>query len=146
MKVLYTIGFTKKTAQCFFETLEKANVDIVIDTRINADSQLSGFAKKEDLRFFLKHFYNISYAYRPDLAPTKDLLNRYRKKHINWVEYEQEYNEILERRSDYQNFAKDYQVYSHPCILCSEATPEKCHRRLLAEKINSLTPIEVVHL
>lgn len=146
---IYTIGFTKKSAKEFFDdALHDNHIEIVVDTRINTASQLAGFAKGNDLKYFLQKLHGIKYDYRSDLAPTKELLKNYRDKKIPWEEYTVFYNNLLDERQTYQNFLTDYKDYKNVCVLCSEATPEKCHRRLLAEKIHSLYPGEtrIIHL
>src|SRR5580692_2330204 len=95
---LYTIGFTGKPAEKFFSPLKNAGVKNLVDTRINNISQLSGFAKGIDLKFFAKEIANISYEHNVDLAPTKELLEKYRKKKIDWPAYEIEYLNLLDMR------------------------------------------------
>lgn len=142
---LFTIGFTNKTAEEFFELLRKNGVRKVIDTRINNVSQLAGFSKGSDLKYFLQTIGNIGYEHRVDLAPTKDLLSRYRKDEMNWAEYEQEYLGLLKSRRIAETI--DYNGLDGCCFLCSEHTPEKCHRRLLSEHLKKFrNDIEVVHL
>lgn len=148
MKILYTIGFTKKSAKEFFEALKYRSVDVLVDTRINNVSQLAGFTKSDDLKYFLKAIGNIDYIYMPDFAPTKDLLKDWRDKKISWEEYEERYLSLQEQRGTYKHFLTDFANYENICILCSEATPEHCHRRLLAEKLESEFPndIKVIHI
>ena len=83
---IHTIGFTKKTAEHFFNALKKNGVIRVIDTRLNNNSQLSGFAKAKDLEFFLRKICNIDYVYRSELAPTKKILDDYKNKKTNEIE------------------------------------------------------------
>ena len=129
--ILYTIGFTKKTAEEFFNKLIENRVKKVIDIRLNNSSQLAGFAKGKDLKYFLKTIGNIDYTYNPEFAPTKELLDDYKKKIINWEEYKIKYNEILDKRQILSNV--DFFIFKDACLLCSEPTSDKCHRRLLAE-------------
>jgi uncharacterized protein (DUF488 family) len=142
---LYTIGFTKKTAENFFGLLSENNVKTLTDTRINITSQLAGFAKGKDLSFFTKQILKADYLHKLDFAPTKELLSKYRKEEIDWAEYETEYLNLLDMRKigDKINVEELHQN----CLLCSEHTPEKCHRRLLAEYLqHRFTDIEIVHL
>jgi len=142
---LYTIGFTGKPAEKFFSLLKNAGVKNLVDTRINNKTQLSGFAKGVDLKFFAKELANISYEHIIDLAPTKELLEKYRKKKITWPEYEIEYLNLLDIRKIGQKIS--IENLHENCFLCSEHTPEKCHRRLLAEYLKSIkNDIEIVHL
>ena len=104
MKILYTIGFTKKSAKEFFESLKCHSIDILIDTRINNVSQLAGFTKSDDLKYFLKTIGDINYVHRPDFAPTKELLKDWRDKKISWEEYEEQYFLLQERRDTYKIF------------------------------------------
>jgi len=142
---LYTIGFTKKTAQEFFEILIKNHVERIIDIRLNNDSQLAGFSKSKDLSYFLKKLANISYEHRPEFAPTKKILNGYKNKEISWEDYEKEYISLLEQRNILRNV--DYSLFNNACLLCSEATEEKCHRRLFAEYLAKHNRnITIIHL
>ncbi|WP_304296605.1 DUF488 family protein [Capnocytophaga leadbetteri] len=142
---LYTIGFTGKSAEKFFDLLKKAEVKKIIDTRINNVSQLSGFAKGTDLKFFAKEIGNISYEHDIDFAPTKDLLANYRNKKITWQEYEKEYLNLLDLRKIKSKV--EIQKLHKNCLLCSEHTAEKCHRRLLAEYLQqSFNDVEIIHL
>jgi uncharacterized protein (DUF488 family) len=128
---LYTIGFTKKTAAQFFELLIRNNVKRLIDIRLNNKSQLAGFAKGEDLSYLLPKIGNIEYVYKPEYAPTKELLDRYRDKQIDWIGYDREYIQILKERDILKNI--DWALFDGACLLCSEETADACHRRLLAE-------------
>ncbi|ANE50635.1 DUF488 family protein [Flavisolibacter tropicus] len=142
---LYTIGFTEKPAEKFFNLLKTAGVKKIIDTRINNVSQLAGFAKGSDLRFFAREIGNMSYEHNIDFAPTKELLTKYRDKKMSWEEYEVGYLNLLDIRRVAQktNIEK---LHEH-CLLCSEHTPEKCHRRLLAEYLKHVkSDIEIIHL
>jgi Uncharacterized conserved protein len=129
---LYTIGFAGKGAQVFFEKLKSHNINRVIDVRLNNVSQLAGFAKKNDLQYFLKEICNIDYIHDQHLAPTKDILDGYKKKNgISWDEYERLFNGILlQRRPDTKYSLNDL---NNACLLCSENTAKNCHRRLVAE-------------
>ncbi|HAU5603650.1 TPA: DUF488 domain-containing protein [Citrobacter koseri] len=128
---IHTIGFTKKTAEHFFNELKKNGVIRVIDTRLNNNSQLSGFAKARDLEFFLKKICDIDYVYRSELAPTKKILDDYKNKKIDWEQYAQEYLNLMEQRLISSRLSSD--EVDGCCLLCSEDKPHHCHRRLLAE-------------
>jgi uncharacterized protein (DUF488 family) len=142
---LYTIGFTGKTAEMFFNLLRNNGVKKIVDIRINNVSQLAGFAKGSDLKYFAKEIGGIDYEHKVDFAPTKELLKEYRGKKMTWLEYEEEYLNILEIRKIGQK--TDIDSLHESCFLCSEHTPEKCHRRLLAEYLKRIRPdIEIVHL
>lgn len=142
---LFTIGFTKSKASQFFERLEKAGVRRVIDTRLNRSSQLSGFAKEDDLRFFLNRVGEIDYTIEKLLAPTQDILEAYRKKDMSWNEYERHYLELISNRKVERHIST--MDLDNSCLLCSEATPEHCHRRLAADYLSDFSSgIEIVHL
>lgn len=142
---LYTIGFTNKSASSFFALLENSHVTKVVDTRINNVSQLAGFAKGRDLEFFLRRIGSISYEHSIEFAPTKELLGRYRKKNIDWNEYTLEYLNLLDMRKVSQSV--NTEELHNSCLLCSEHSPEKCHRRLLAEYLQHVDPnIQIIHL
>jgi len=142
---LYTIGFTEKPAEKFFGLLKNAGVKKIVDTRINNVSQLAGFAKGADLEFFAREIGQMDYEHKLDFAPTKELLSRYRDKQITWPEYEIEYLNLLDNRKIAQKV--DVENLHENCLLCSEHTPEKCHRRLLAEYLKQVKGnIEIIHL
>ena len=142
---IYTIGFTKKSAEQFFTTLRHNDVRNVIDVRLNNTSQLAGFAKHLDLQYFLKEIDNIDYVHRPDLAPTGELLKAYRKKTIDWDTYEREFITLLRQRSI--EGSVDPKTLAGTCLLCSEAEPLHCHRRLVAEYLReTLGGIVICHL
>jgi uncharacterized protein (DUF488 family) len=143
---LFTIGFTQKNAEQFFETLLKAGVKCVIDTRLNNVSQLAGFTKQKDLKYFLSKLGGIKYVHLLDLAPTKDILDYYKKKRIKWTDYEEKFNSLItERKIEKKVYAE---LLDSGCLLCSEAKPHYCHRRLVAEYLQQKLDavIKVHHL
>lgn len=146
MITLYTIGFTKKSAEQFFSLLRANNVKQLIDVRINNSSQLSGFAKGKDLEFFAKEICHIPYKHVTDFAPTKELLDKWHKQEVSWEKYEDIYTSLLKKR----DILKKYGVkqYNGACFLCSEETTENCHRRLLAEYMqkHSAEEVKIIHL
>lgn len=131
---LFTIGFTQKTAEQFFEILIKKGVKRVIDTRLNNVSQLAGFAKQKDLKYFLTRLGGIDYIHLLDLAPTKTILDDYKQKRISWIDYEQKFNTLITERKIEQNISPG--LLEDACLLCSEPTPHHCHRRLVAEYLD----------
>ncbi len=130
MKV-YTIGFTQKSAQQFFDLLRKANVKRVVDVRLNNTGQLAGFAKKDDLAFFLRELVGIDYIHVPELAPTQDILDAFKKHKGSWEVYEQEFLSLMEKRGIEDAVARD--LIDQGCLLCSEHKPHHCHRRLVVD-------------
>lgn len=143
---IYTIGFTGKGAERFFTLLQKSGVTTVIDVRLNNSSQLAGFAKKNDLAYFLKAICGINYKHSPNLAPTEEILKGYKKGVITWREYEDRFNQLLAARHIERYFTPE--TLSDVCFLCSEDTPEQCHRRLVAEYLRDHVDetIEIRHL
>ena len=128
---IFTIGFTKKSAEEFFTRLRNAGVKQLIDVRLNNVSQLAGFAKRDDLAYFLKALCACDYRHEPLLAPTKEILDGYKKKEMDWKGYEQRFGKLLEERQTHRLVTPDELQKS--CLLCSEPAPDKCHRRLVAE-------------
>ena len=128
---LYTIGFTKTSAERFFTRLQKAGVKKLVDVRLNNVSQLAGFAKRDDLRYFLKSLCCIDYVYRPELAPTKDMLDAYKKQRGSWEDYEKRFLDLIASRRIEETIPPD--SLDGACLLCSEDKPHHCHRRLVAE-------------
>ena len=131
MTKIFTIGFTNKKAERFFGSLRQAGVKRVVDVRLNNISQLAGFSKKADLKYFLQAIAGIDYIHVPELAPTKELLDAYKKNKGDWFVYEAEFLNLMERRHIEASLAKD--LIDQGCLLCSEDKPHHCHRRLVAE-------------
>ena len=143
---LFTIGFTQKTAQDFFNSIKTSGIKKVIDIRLKNASQLSGFAKKEDLKYFLKTLCDCEYQHLPMLAPTKDLLEGYKKKKITWEEYEKKFNNIIFKRRIENLITSEDLNFS--CFLCSELKPDQCHRRLVVDYLikKMKNPLIIKHL
>jgi len=128
---VFTIGFTKKTAAEFFEKLRAAGVKRVVDVRLNNSSQLAGFSKRDDLKYFLEKILGISYVEEPLLAPTQPLLDAYKKDGGQWDVYERAFLGLMEERQIEKKI--DPRLLEGGCLLCSEDKPHHCHRRLVAE-------------
>lgn len=144
MKV-YTIGFTKKNAETFFGLLREVNVTRIVDVRLNNVSQLAGFAKRDDLAFFAKELCGAEYIHVPDLAPTKDILDAYKKAKGSWEEYEKRFLDLMAERRIEDSVPRE--LVDGGCLLCSEDTAHHCHRRLVAEYLNEQWGgLEVEHL
>jgi len=142
---LFTIGFTKKSAEEFFTKLKQAGVTRVLDVRLNSSSQLAGFTKKEDLDYFLRAIGGIGYTHLPELAPTQDILTAYKKEKGDWSVYETKFLALMRARRIEETSRKE--LLNGGCLLCSEDTPEHCHRRLVAEYLaEKWGNVEIVHL
>jgi uncharacterized protein (DUF488 family) len=142
---IFTIGFTKKSARDFFGKLKQSGVRRLVDVRLNNVSQLAGFAKKDDLRFFAEAISNIGYLHLPQLAPTQEMLDTYRKAKGGWPNYERQFLELMSQRKIETEVQKD--VIDGGCLLCSEETPDRCHRRLVAEYLSEKWGgVEIEHI
>ena len=142
---LFTIGFTKKSAEMFFKKLCDSGVKRVIDIRLNNVSQLAGFAKKDDLSYFLKTICAIEYVHIPDLAPTQDILDEYKKHKGEWAIYEKKFMELMIKRGIENKLSRE--LFDNACLLCSEDKPNHCHRRLVAEYLKAKWgDIEITHI
>ncbi|GAA5613880.1 DUF488 domain-containing protein [Streptomyces platensis] len=128
---LYTIGFTKKSAAKFFGLLREAEVTTLVDVRLNNVSQLSGFAKRDDLKYFLSEICDVQYAHRIDLAPTKSMLDDYKKRGASWASYEERFLELMKNRRVESTVPQE--LLNNAVLLCSEDGAGNCHRRLVAE-------------
>jgi Protein of unknown function, DUF488. len=137
---LYTIGFTQKSAKQFFELIKKNRINIILDIRLNNKSQLAGFTKGDDLQYFLSEICQCSYRHCLEYAPTKDILDNYKKKNITWDEYIKLYTALMHERANYRDFFNDFSSHENICLLCSEPTSEHCHRRLIADMIAKKQP------
>ena len=142
---IYTIGSTQTSAEEFFGKLIKAGVKKIVDVRLNNSSQLAGFAKRDDLRYFLKSLGNIGYIHMPLLAPTEDILTEYKKNKGDWSIYEKKFLAIMAERR-IENVVSPADL-DQACLLCSEHLPEHCHRRLVAEYLKGKWGnVEIAHL
>ncbi|MBM4289497.1 MAG: DUF488 domain-containing protein [Deltaproteobacteria bacterium] len=134
---IYTIGFTKKSAEEFFTILKKTGIKRLIDVRLHNQSQLAGFTKQDDLKYFLRELCGVEYQHEPRLAPTEDILEDYRHKKIDWEEYRHRFLHVLGER-DITGFLSR-QCFEVPTVLlCSEPEADHCHRRLVAEHLQRL--------
>lgn len=144
MKV-FTIGFTKKNAKKFFGLLKASGAKRVVDVRLNNVSQLAGFAKRDDLAFFLTEVCGMDYVHLPALAPTQEMLDEYKKQTGDWPAYESRFLELMKERRIEESIPKE--SIADGCLLCSEDKPHHCHRRLVAEYLKGRWgDVEIVHL
>ncbi len=142
---IYTIGFTKKSAEQFFEALRKSGARRLVDVRLNNVSQLAGFAKKQDLKYFLEKICGMEYVHLPILAPTQEILDEYKKRKGDWQVYERSFLELMRERKIEDQVSRD--VIAGGCLLCSEDKPDHCHRRLVAEYLKKhWGDVEIRHL
>ena len=144
MKV-YSIGFTKKSARRFFELLRASGATRLVDVRLNNISQLAGFAKKDDLAYFLREICRMEYVHLPELAPTQEMLDEFKKRGGDWSVYEARFLDLMRQRRIEAVLPKE--VLTDGCLLCSEDKPNRCHRRLVVEYLQQYwDDLEVVHL
>ena len=143
---VYSIGFTKKTAEQFFGILKRSGIRRLLDVRLNNVSQLAGFTKRDDLRFFLGEICGAEYRHEPLLAPTKEILDRYKKGKGSWAEYEPRFVALMKERRIEKEL--DRSLFSLPtALLCSEPTAEHCHRRLVLEYLSERWgDLRILHL
>ena len=144
---LYTIGFTQKSAQEFFKRLREHGVQRLIDIRISPHGQLSGFARQGDLPYFLDELADhCEYVYLPILAPTKEMMKEVRATG-DWAPYAARFQALMDERNIPAALDRSLFESATACLLCSEATPDHCHRRLVAERLaRHWSGLEVVHL
>lgn len=142
---VFTIGFTHKSAETFFEALKQSGARRLVDVRLNNVSQLAGFAKKNDLKYFLKEICGKEYVHLTELAPTKEMLDEYRKKAHDWAAYERLFIDLMRRRQIEKSTPRE--LIDGGCLLCSEEKPHHCHRRLVAEYLREQWgDVEIKHL
>lgn len=128
---VHTIGFTKKSARRFFELIRTSGAKRVVDVRLNNVSQLAGFAKRDDLEYFLREICNVDYIHVPDLAPTQSMLDEYKKSGGSWATYEKRFLDLMRQRRIERTTPRE--LIEEGCLLCSEHEPHHCHRLLVAE-------------
>ena len=143
---LFTIGFTQKSAQQFFELLRYNQITVLVDTRLKPNSQLSGFARGNDLPYLLKQIVTCDYRHLGEMSPTHEILERYRSDG-DWSSYERAFNVLLVERKLSEKLDMSWWVSQRACLLCSEHSPDQCHRRLVAEYLRfEWQNVEVTHL
>lgn len=138
---IHTIGFTKKNAETFFNFINKAEIKTLLDVRLNNVSQLAGFAKRDDLKYFLKELCGAEYIHTPELAPTKEILSAYKKSEISWEIYEDKFLNLMAQRHIERQVTPA--LLENGCLLCSEHEPHFCHRRLLVEYLNNHSDLDL---
>lgn len=143
---IYTMGFTQKTAEQFFEKITKNKIQIVIDVRLNNQSQLAGFTKGKDLEYFLRVICDCLYVHEIKFAPTKEILSSYKNGKMDWENYVIEFEKLIDSRKMTDYFENKYMKYDNVLLLCSEPTPQNCHRRLLAESFSQGKDHKISHL
>ena len=142
---LSTIGFTKKSARRFFDLLSQSGTKRIVDVRLNNGSQLAGFAKKDDLAYFLGELCGMEYVHLPALAPTKEMLDDYKKRRGDWKTYEDRFIALMRERRIEATIPQE--IIADGCLLCSEDKPHHCHRRLVAEYLRQhWGNMEITHL
>ena len=144
---IFTIGFTKKTAEHFFETLGSSGAKRVIDVRLRPNTQLAGFAIGRDQNYLLKKICDIDYVHMPELAPEPEMFDEYRKSKEPdaWLTYENQYLDLMVQRRVEEVMPRE--VFEDGCLLCSEHTADHCHRRLVAEYLRDRWGgVEITHL
>jgi uncharacterized protein (DUF488 family) len=141
---LFTIGFTKSSAQNFFTRLNNSGARKIVDVRLNNTSQLTGFTKRDDLRYFAREICGMEYVHVPALAPTQDIMDEYKKNKGDWNVYATKFNNLMAQR---RIESLDRELLDDGCLLCSEDKPHHCHRRLVAEYLKEKwSDVEIVHL
>jgi uncharacterized protein (DUF488 family) len=142
---IFTIGFTKKSAEMFFSLLSGSGAKRLVDVRLNNVSQLAGFAKKDDLKYFLRSICGMDYVHLPELAPTQAMLDAYKKEKGDWAGYELQFLDLMRSREIEKSLSKE--ILTNSCLLCSEDKPQHCHRRLVAEYLrDKWKDVEIIHL
>lgn len=142
---IFTIGFTRKSARDFFGKLKRPDITRLVDVRLNNVSQLAGFTKRDDLRFFTEAICGIEYVHLPQLAPTQAMLDAYRKAKGDWATYERQFLELMSQRKIEAELQQE--IINGGCLLCSEEKPDRCHRRLVAEYLDAKWGnVEIEHI
>jgi uncharacterized protein (DUF488 family) len=143
---IYTIGFTQTTAEHFFGRLRSAGVKRLLDVRLNNSSQLAGFAKARDLPYFLRELVGAEYEHDVRLAPTQELLDGYKTGSCDWADYQQAFLRLMATRR-IERALSPAQFDTPTALLCSEATADRCHRRLVCEYLGEHWPgVQAIHL
>jgi uncharacterized protein (DUF488 family) len=147
-KTLYTIGFTKKSAEEFFTLLRENDVRMLLDIRLNNTNQLAGFTKQQDLAYFTRELLGIPYVHDPRFAPQAETISTYRKGKGAFGPFREEFMKTMEERRIREVIRADYSDrLDRCCLLCSEKDADSCHRKIVAELMQEVYPdLEVIHL
>ncbi|SMF02972.1 Protein of unknown function, DUF488 [Xaviernesmea oryzae] len=129
-----TIGFTKTTAEDFFGRIKTAGVKRIMDVRLHNTSQLAGFAKSDDLAFFLKTICGAGYVHEPLLAPTEEIMTAFKKEKGDWNVFQNDFMGLMAERHIESHLKPE--AFDGSCLLCSEDKPHHCHRRLVCDYLN----------
>ena len=144
---IYTIGFAQTPAAEFFGKLKEVGVRRLLDVRLNNTSQLAGYAKRDDLKFFLREVCGADYEHEPLLAPTQEMLDAYKKHKGSWQDYEEQFLKLMAERQIERRLDRTQFSHKPTVMLCSERTPEHCHRRLVVNYLREAwNDLEAVHL
>ena len=144
--ILYTTGYEKKPASLFFETLRDHHIERLIDIRRFPDGPMEGYARRDDLAYLLQAVLGCEYIYFPLLAPTGEMLSRYQLE-PNWEGYVTDYEKLMEERDIPGVLERRMFDEKRTCLLCFEASPVKCHRRLAAERLAAAWgDVEIQHI
>lgn len=148
MDNIYTIGFTKKSAETFFGLLQKNDIDILLDVRLNNTSQLAGFSKYPDIKYFLNQICNIRYISDTEFAPEEWILKDYKSKKISWDQYVVHFDELMGKRDINNYIISNYDKFNDKniCLLCSEEKPIHCHRLLIAQRFKAIYGTNIINL
>ena len=141
---IYSIGFTKKSAGEFFDALKAAGIERLLDVRLHNTSQLAGFAKQSDLKYFLEEICNAAYEHEPLLAPTQEILDAFKKQKGSWETYTEAYLALIRSRK-VESAISQQSFERRTVLLCSEASAEHCHRRLALEYLQQHWNDVVIH-
>lgn len=148
MENIYTVGFTKKSAEIFFGLLQKNGVDVLLDVRLNNTSQLAGFSKYPDIKYFLDRICGIQYISDTKFAPEEWILKDYKSGKISWEQYVACFDELMKQRDINSYIMSDYSKFNdrNICLLCSEEKPDHCHRSLIAQRFKILFGANIIDL
>ena len=148
MTTLYTTGYQRKPLSTFVTQLRDAGVDAGIDIRLRNTSHLAGYTKKDTLAFLLTQGFSIAYEHHPELAPSDEAFDAYKKaKELTWTEFRAQFRVLLEQRHA-EEIGRDILArYAAPCLLCAEPRDQHCHRQVVAAYWASHIPDpEIIHL
>jgi|ERR1035441_106916 uncharacterized protein (DUF488 family) len=141
-----SIGFTQKSADEFFGTLKANGIERLLDVRLSNTSQLAGFAKRDDLAYFLKEICGAVYEHEPLLAPSQEMFDAYKKRKGSWDDLARSYVALI-RSGHIEKILNLESFNKKTVLLCSEATAEHCHRRLALEYLQKhWKGIAILHL
>ena len=145
MARLYTIGYERLLPPELVNELKVAGVQRLIDVRYRPQSRRPGMSKTRLGELLGDH--GIAYEHRKELGTPPDI--RWYFKNRREAEGQAQFRAHIEETAakELDALAQELETAPPTVLMCLEAEPGGCHRRVLAEQLRARRPeLEVVDL